>query len=679
MVSKHKAIFPFTAIVGQEDMKLALILNVIDPNIGGVLIRGDKGTGKSTAVRALAALLPELEFSEGCPFNCDPNDRDLMCETCREKYDKNKLKKVKRKMEVVEIPLGVTEDRVVGSLDIEKAIKKGVKALEAGILARANRNILYVDEINLLSNHIVDDLLDSAAMGTNTVEREGISVSHPANFILVGSMNPEEGELRPQILDRMGLHIEVTPLRSEEERVEIMRRVKQFDSDPQKFREMMKREEELLRERIINAQKLLPKVEVPEFVMKIIAKLCLALGVGTHRGDITVMRCARAIAAYEGRTHITDEDIIRAARLALTHRIKQFSQSSEEVGIKIREQYEKVIENIKSELGEGTDEESEEGVGEGKEGTSDKEGSDETQSEGEKKGENKKIQNPYQTWIEYYKQLQQMGLNFPNRDDPSSYARRVKLMGTADRGKYVQYRIPKEKPRRIALDASIRASSIYQKNVNVLKKIGKKLHIRNQDVREKVLEYRAPLSIVFVADSSGSMYNKMHLMKNAILSMHTDAYRKKDRVGLVAFSGRSAELLHEPSVNLDAVAEKVAALKPSSWTPLAKGVALALEVLRKEKMKNKDCLPYMIIATDGEANIPLGNSSINSAILKEIEELSHQIKKEGIKTMIFFFPRNVYGTPFIRFGMKVAATITRITEGKLYSIDDLGKITEILP
>ncbi|MHA1311405.1 MAG: ATP-binding protein [Candidatus Helarchaeota archaeon] len=323
-----KFIYPFTAIVGQEEMKLALILNVINPLIGGVLIRGERGTGKSTAVRALANLLPEIEVNEGCPFNDDPYHPEEWCATCIEKSKNGLLKSIKIPMKVVNLPIGCSEDRVVGSLDIECAIREGSKALEPGILASANRNILYVDEINLLSDHIIDDLLDAAAFGVNIVEREGVSVSHPSNFILVGSMNPEEGELRPQILDRLGLAVEVKSIKDTSERFKILKNVDEFDSNPKQFIDKFKDAEQDLQNKIVEAKKLLSNIVMPQELMELIVEVCAKLNVETHRGEITINRCSKALAAFNKHPIVQLEDVETAIRLALRTRIGRLGYSS---------------------------------------------------------------------------------------------------------------------------------------------------------------------------------------------------------------------------------------------------------------------------------------------------------------------------------------------------------------
>lgn len=318
---KRVAVYPFTAIVGQEDMKLSLILNVINPALGGVLIKGEKGTAKSTAVRALAELLPAMEVVEGCKYHCDPKDSNHFCDACAAKSDK--LEIATTKMRVVELPVSATEDRVVGTLDIEHAIKKGEKKFEPGILALANRNILYVDEINLLDDHVVDVLLDAAAMGVNTVEREGVSYSHPAKFVLVGTMNPEEGDIRPQLLDRFGLSVVVAGEHEPLQRVEVIKRRLAYELDADAFIASFREEQEALAAKIIAAKKILSKVKISDELLTKVAEIAIALSVDGHRADITVIKTALTVAAYGGREQVELEDLKIAAKLVLPHRMRR--------------------------------------------------------------------------------------------------------------------------------------------------------------------------------------------------------------------------------------------------------------------------------------------------------------------------------------------------------------------
>ncbi|HDQ72633.1 MAG TPA: magnesium chelatase, partial [Chloroflexi bacterium] len=317
-------IFPFTAIVGQEQMRRALLLNAIYPQVGGVLIRGERGTAKSTAARALAALLPEIEVVAGCRFGCDPDQPATWCTECVEQAEENgPLPRVVRQTQFVDLPVSATEDRVVGTLDIERAIQEGERHFDPGVLAAANRGVLYVDEVNLLDDHVVDLLLDAAAMGVNIVEREGISFSHPARFILIGTMNPEEGDLRPQLLDRFALCVDIQGIHNPLARVTIMERNLACEADPEDFYAEWLLKEQALSEEIARARELLPQVEYTPSDLTTIATLMAELGVDGHRADLVVLKAARAQAAFEGRTHLTDRDILLAAELALPHRLKR--------------------------------------------------------------------------------------------------------------------------------------------------------------------------------------------------------------------------------------------------------------------------------------------------------------------------------------------------------------------
>lgn len=317
-------VYPFTAIIGQQDMKLALILNVINPALGGVLIKGEKGTAKSTAVRALADLLPAMEMVSGCPFHCDPGDEAHLCENCRDKQPEERVAEIRPvMMKVIELPVSATEDRVVGTLDIEHAIKQGEKKFEPGLLAQANRNILYVDEINLLDDHVVDVLLDAAAMGVNTVEREGVSYSHPSRFVLVGTMNPEEGDIRPQLLDRFGLSVTVCGEHQPEQRVEVIKRRLAYEQDAAAFAEQYLTQQEELAQAILKARQLLPKVRIADELLTLVAELSIKLAVDGHRADITVIKTALTLAALAGRDQATAGDIKQAVRLALPHRMRR--------------------------------------------------------------------------------------------------------------------------------------------------------------------------------------------------------------------------------------------------------------------------------------------------------------------------------------------------------------------
>jgi Mg-chelatase subunit ChlI len=320
----ERPLYPFSALVGQERLKRGLVLNAINPRIGGVLIRGEKGTAKSTAVRGLARLLPHITVVADCPFSCPPDRPGAMCETCRARLAAGQeLPVAERSTRLVELPVAASEDRVVGALDLEHALTEGQRRFEPGLLAQANRGLLYVDEVNLLDDHLVDILLDAAAMGINTVEREGISVSHPARFILVGTMNPEEGELRPQLLDRFGLVVEISGITDIGGRVAVIERRMAYDAEPETFAVHWRDEEERLGERIVAARALLPAVQITRNDMAAVAALAVELGVDGHRADLAILETARTHAAWAGRTRLAVEDIRLAAELALPHRMRR--------------------------------------------------------------------------------------------------------------------------------------------------------------------------------------------------------------------------------------------------------------------------------------------------------------------------------------------------------------------
>lgn len=347
--SRKRRVFPFTAVIGQEEMKLALLLNVIDPRIGGVMIMGDRGTGKSTTIRALADLLPEIEVVAGDPYNSSPADPDLQSSDVRQRLDQgDQLMTEPKQVPMVDLPLGATEDRLCGTIDIEKALSEGVRAFEPGLLAKANRGLLYVDEVNLLDDHLVDVLLDSAASGWNTVEREGVSVRHPARFVLIGSGNPEEGELRPQLLDRFGMSVEVRTVRDPELRVQVVDQRTAFDSDPDGFNTAVESNQNALQQRVVDAQKRLDQVTIDDDLRLRISAVCGELDVDGLRGDIVTNRAARALAAFEGRDEVSEDDIARVASCCLRHRLRKDPLEQVDSGDRVVKMFCKVFERSES-------------------------------------------------------------------------------------------------------------------------------------------------------------------------------------------------------------------------------------------------------------------------------------------------------------------------------------------
>jgi magnesium chelatase subunit I len=346
---RKRRVFPFTAVIGQEEMKLALLLNVIDPRIGGVMIMGDRGTGKSTTIRALADLLPGIEVVAGDPYNSSPTDPDLQSSDVRKRLEHGEaLGTEQRQVPMVDLPLGATEDRLCGTIDIEKALSEGVRAFEPGLLAKANRGLLYVDEVNLLDDHLVDVLLDSAASGWNTVEREGISVRHPARFVLIGSGNPEEGELRPQLLDRFGMSVEVRTVRDPQLRVQVVDQRTAFDSDPDAFSISVTAGQEALQARVVEAQQRLEQVAIDDELRLSISSVCGELDVDGLRGDIVMNRAARALAAFEGRTEVSEEDVARVVSCCLRHRLRKDPLEQIDSGDRVVKVFCKVFERNES-------------------------------------------------------------------------------------------------------------------------------------------------------------------------------------------------------------------------------------------------------------------------------------------------------------------------------------------
>ena len=346
---RKRRVFPFTAVIGQEEMKLALLLNVIDPRIGGVMIMGDRGTGKSTTIRALADLLPDIDVVAGDPYNSSATDPDLQSSEVRERLIRNEtVATEQRQVPMVDLPLGATEDRLCGTIDIEKALSEGVRAFEPGLLAKANRGLLYVDEVNLLDDHLVDVLLDSAASGWNTVEREGISVRHPARFVLIGSGNPEEGELRPQLLDRFGMSVEVRTVRNPELRVQVVDQRTAFDSDPDSFSTAVEANQNALQQRVVDAQQRLDQVSIDDDLRLRISAVCGELDVDGLRGDIVTNRAARALAAFEGRTEVSEDDVARVASCCLRHRLRKDPLEQVDSGDRVVKVFCKVFERNES-------------------------------------------------------------------------------------------------------------------------------------------------------------------------------------------------------------------------------------------------------------------------------------------------------------------------------------------
>jgi magnesium chelatase subunit D len=577
--------YPFSAIVGQDTLKTALLVNAIDPRVGGVLVRGEKGTAKSTAVRALADVLPPIRVVEGCRFACDPDCPDQLCAECRERAAEGPLAVHERRPNVVELPVSATEDRVVGSLDMEHALRHGERRFEAGLLAAANRGILYVDEVNLLDDHIVDTLLDSAAMGVNVVEREGVAFSHPARFILVGTMNPEEGDVRPQLLDRFGLCADVTGLSIPSQRVDVLERRGAYEDDPSAFAEQWREPQSDLEARLADAIALVREVRMPRELLFLIATVCAELGVDGHRADLTMARGAGALAALEGRSEPTIDDVRRVAPLVLAHRMRR--RPFEDVSFdQLR---------LDSLMASGGDDG---GEGEGADSASPIGGERSGAAGASVLGVVKGVA---ETTEEVAVDRLVTPLDSARR---MGSGRRQETRSEDKRGRYSRSETPRPgRETDVAVDATLRQAASRGRATSGDLAIG----VEPQDVRSKVRNRRVGASIVFCVDASGSMgaSHRMEAAKGAVLELLVDAYKRRDRVGLVSFRGDSAEVLLAPTASVELAQLKLRRMETGGATPIAAGIERSLEMLEGELRRDADTIAWLVLVTDGRANVGL--------------------------------------------------------------------------
>ncbi|MEU0117805.1 putative cobaltochelatase [Streptomyces bobili] len=587
--------FPFTAVVGQDDLRLALLLNAVSPAVGGVLVRGEKGTAKSTAVRALSVLLPAVSVVSGCRFSCDPARPDPACPDGPHEPGAG----VERPARMVELPVGASEDRLVGALDIERALSEGVKAFEPGLLADAHRGILYVDEVNLLHDHLVDLLLDAAAMGASYVEREGVSVRHASKFLLVGTMNPEEGELRPQLLDRFGLTVEVAASREPDQRVEVVRRRLAYDDDPAGFAGRWADEEASVRARIVAARTLLPSVLLGDGALRQIAATCAAFEVDGMRADIVMARTATALAAWAGRREVLAEDVRQAALLALPHRRRR--NPFDAPGL----DEDKLDQTLEEHSGEGDEDPDPDGPGGGDGG-----GGGQPPSEGPEDGDAgarpeagdsgepqtsggggerqpARAAEPFRTKV----------LSVPGLGEGAAGRR---SRARTEHGRTTGARRPRGTLTKLHLAATVQAAAPHQRARG---RSGRGLVVRRDDLRQATREGREGNLVLFVVDASGSMAarQRMGAVKGAVLSLLLDAYQRRDKVGLVTFRGSAAEVALPPTSSVDAAAVRLESLPTGGRTPLAAGLLRAHEVLRVERLRDPARRALVVVVTDGRA------------------------------------------------------------------------------
>ncbi|MCC5034382.1 putative cobaltochelatase [Streptomyces sp. WAC 00631] len=630
--------YPFTAIVGMDDLRLGLLLNAVSPAVGGVLVRGEKGTAKSTAVRALSALLPPVAVVPGCRFSCDPQAPDGACPDGPHPAGPG----TERPARMVELPVGASEDRLAGALDIERALSEGKKAFEPGLLAEAHRGVLYVDEVNLLHDHLVDLLLDAAAMGASYVEREGVSVRHASRFLLVGTMNPEEGELRPQLLDRFGLTVEVSASREPELRVEVVRRRLAHDDDPAGFAARWAAEESALRARIAAARALLPSVVLDDRSLRRIAAVCAAFEVDGMRADIVMARTATALAAWAGRTDVREEDVRQAALLALPHRRRR--NPFDAPGLD-EEKLDRTLEEFgddepdpgpggPDDPGDGPDgsgggdggdsgttddgsapggdtapEQSPGGPEDGgaaespggrPDGAGEPAGEPSAAAGDEPAGEDRPVtggDGPEQRAVGAADPFRTRVLSVPGLGEGAAGRR---SRARTRHGRTTGARRPRGALTKLHLAATVRAAAPYQRARG---RAGSGLVVRRDDLREAVREGREGNLVLFLVDASGSMAarRRMSAVKGAVLSLLLDAYQRRDKVGLVTFRGTGAELVLPPTSSVDAAAARLESLPTGGRTPLAAGLLRAREVLRVERLRDASRRPLLVVVTDGRA------------------------------------------------------------------------------
>ncbi len=650
-------IYPFTAIVGQELLKLGLVLNAVNPWLCGILIKGDKGTAKSTAARALASLLPEIDVVENCPFNCDPSDVHLLCADCRAKLEKGKpLNTKKTPVKVVDLPLNTTEDRLVGSIDFEYALRTGTKRFQPGLLAEANRGIIYIDEVNLLEDHLVDILLDSAVTGINIVQRESINFIHPSRFILCATMNPEEGDIRPQLLDRFGFTATITGLSEPKDRVEIIRRRECFDNDPDEFLRQYLKEQDSLQKSIMQARQLLENVSITDTQISQISQICLDYNVAGHRADIIIEKAARTISAMEGRLNVASGDIEKAAQLVLPHRatsLKELEKGADNTDQKTENEKKQPKDSSKENSLDGVPDSEMNETEPGEEQASDagpssermkpketaaKQDVPQSEAMGEKGDAHEGVMSEQIFEIGDITRIPSQDMRFARDNLKHRTGRRRATTKTSNKtGRYVRstsQRLNND----LAFDATLRAAAPYQKT---RPRNDLAVAIHEDDIREKIRQKKISNLLLFVVDASGSMGTKlMTETKGTILALLIEAYQKRDKVGMVAFKAQEAEILLPPTNSVELAKKLLEELPTGGKTPLGSGLLTAYQMIKLELRRDSKIVPLMVIITDGRANVGLYSERsyegpMFGEIYREINEICDLFRKDQrIRTMV---------------------------------------------
>ncbi len=627
------ATFPLSAMVGQQNMRLALILNAIDPSIGGVLICGRRGTGKSTAVRALTSLLPPITGAANCPYFCDPAAPQWMCSDCQNRFEREEtLLTTQRSVHMVTLPLNASEDRVAGSFDLATALASGASHFAPGLLAAANRGFLYVDEINLLNDHIVDLLLDAAALGVNRVERDTISIAHPARFVIIGTMNPDEGSLRPQLLDRIGLYVEAEDQRNPANRALVVERRLAYDASPADFIAHWSEAEQALHERIKRAQQLLPSISVSTYFRQVVSMLVdRQLHAEGHRGDLVVLRTARALAAWEDRTEVQLSNIEQAVGLALPHR----ARAGAAIGQRLTQLFDQLPTattdvNIPEEIATIDDNSDVDKRGDEREGAA---------------GLTRRLRGEQDV-----AQVQTIISVARDRLTRQEAGRRFLSLTSRRSGRFTRSRQAKPVTD-IAFAATIRAAAPYQTargRVN-----SGKLELRPNDLRQKVRERKTRSLLVFVVDGSDSVMAQqlMPKTKRILLALLQNAYEKRDRVAMLVFRFAQGRVVLPPTRNFARARRSVEELYVGGCTPLATGLLEGLRLAETERLRDPTTRPILIVLTDGLANIDLTGNMRHDTPRRDALNVAQEIASRQIPAVMI--DTNPYPTVTNEAGEKV--------------------------
>jgi magnesium chelatase subunit D len=623
--------FPLAALVGQEQLKSALLLCAVNPGIGGVLIRGDKGSAKSTAARGLAGVMAPIERVVGCAYNCAPGEPAASCEVCSGVASSVETTSVP----FVNLPLGASEDRVLGSLDFERALKDGRKAFQPGLLASAHRGILYIDEVNLLPDHLVDVLLDAAAMGINRVQREGLSVQHPARIALVGTMNQEEGELRPQLLDRFGMMVEVRAPQEPRLRAEIVRRRLAWEADPAGFSRSWASQQAALLEQVLRAQALLPKVTIAEGLFLLISELCCSQGVTSLRADLVMNKAARALAALQGRTSVGPDDLSQAAMLVLPHRrrAKPFEQPGLDEGAlqRLMRQASEPEGDGDGDAGEGRDHDAgghaDEGGGNRDDGGHADEGGGNRAAGGEAGGGDADGGEPVEHVFAAGTVAPPPRIELRTGFVAAGVVGRRSVAAESRRGREVRA-VPNARPTDLAVTATLHHSLI---RTGGLSPAGG-LEVTAEDLHQKVKAGRQGNLMLFVVDASGSMaaLQRMEMVKATVLSLLRDAYERRDEVGVIAFRGSKAELLLSPTRSVDTAEKQLRDLPTGGRTPLAHALQVASDVLNRNSGASRP-EPLLIVVSDGKANVALDGTG---DAWQQSLEYGQAFRRKGVAALV---------------------------------------------